>query len=162
MTPGEDLSREAAPAAFSGGVAPPETGPSADAFEPPLDPAAAPPERSLAEDLRDLAGDAQTLFEAEKAYESARLSYAVSRGKKVAVAFVVAGVLGYFALVAAVVGLVLALTPLMTAWVAMAVVTFALALVAFLFFRSAMKQLQRMRTFLGLGAASAAATGATS
>jgi heme/copper-type cytochrome/quinol oxidase subunit 4 len=127
-----------------------------------LDDGAAEPQRSFAEDLRDLAGDAQTLFEAGKAYERARLSYALSRGKRVALSFVLALVLVYFAAIAAVVGLLLALAPLLTAWGALAVVTLGLALLAFLFLRSGLKRLRRMRTFLGAGATGAAAGGAPS
>lgn len=166
MTSGQDPSREAAPAAFPGGSPPANAidplpfglGAAADAQAADAFAAAqeAEPQRSLAEDLRDLAGDAQTFLEAEKAYEGARLSYALSRGKGVALSFVVAGVLGYFALVAAVVGLLLALAPLITAWGALAAVPLSLALLAFLFLQSGIKRLRRMRTLLGGGAAGSA------
>lgn len=121
---------------------------------------AAPPQdhiRSFVDDLRDLAADAQTVFEAEKAYQGARLSYAASRGKGVALSFGIAVVLAYFAAIALVVGLLLALAPLLTAWGALALVTIALALGAFLAFRSGTKQLRRMRSYLGPAASAEAA-----
>jgi pilus assembly protein TadC len=162
MTVGEDPSREAGPAALPGGPpAADETSLPASDIDSRAGDGSAESSRSFAEDLRDLAGDAQTLFDAEKAYERARLSYALSRGKGVALSFVLAGVLVYFATIAAVVGLLLALAPLLTAWGALAVVTLGLALFSFLFFRSGMKRLRRMRTFLGAGAVGAAAGGAS-
>lgn len=168
MTADEDPSRDATP------VADPERSPPAEATSPAWDGSDPPPmhsvpaenepavepQRSFAEDLRDLAGDAQTFLEAEKAYESARLSYALSRGRNVAVSFVVAAVLVWFAMIALVVGLLLALAPLLTPWGALAVVTLGLALAAFLFLRAGIKQMRRMRTFLGAGAVGAAAGGA--
>jgi hypothetical protein len=160
MTPAESA-REPADA-FSGGVAPPFSDPRpAEAAALPVEASAdgseeahpAPPgmghaSRSLVDDLRDLASDAQTLLEAERAYQVARASYALSRGKGVAVGLVVAAVLGYFALIALVVGLLLALAPLLTAWGALAAVTLTLALIAFLAFRSAMSKLRRLRTYV--------------
>lgn len=127
------------------------------AADPPLDlpsdvpgpePATEEPARSLADDLRDLATDARTALEAEKAFQSARLSYASSRGKKVAIGLVLAAVLGYFAVVALVVGLLLALAPLITPWGALAVVTLSLLVAALLAYRSAMSVLRRMKANL--------------
>lgn len=156
MTQSEEPGRDLAPAADPDGIPLADSGglPIPDS-EPPPEPEA--PARSFIDDLRDLASDAQTLFEAEKAYQGARLSYGVSRGKGVAVSFALAGALAYFAVIALVVGLLLALTPLLTAWGALAVVTVTLLLGAYLFYRAAMKKLQRMRTFLGPAAASESA-----
>lgn len=124
-------------------AADPELGSSAMNSEAP-EPEPEEPVRSLTDDLRDLATDAQTVFEAEKAFQSARLSYALSRGKRVAVGFAMAAALAYFAVIALVVGLLLALAPLITAWGALAVVMLSLILAAFLAFRSAMARLRRM------------------
>lgn len=153
MKPSEDYAGATPPAAW-GGDDPrlpfadlPEDAPIAEEAD-------EPPGRSFADDLRDLAADAQTLFEAEKAYQAARASYAIGRGKGVAIRLAVAGALVYFALVALVVGLLLALAPLITPWGALAVVTLGLALAAYFIYRVAMARLRRMRGVLrGEGAA---------
>ena len=64
---------------------------------------------SLAGDLRELADDAQTLVEAELAYQSARAAYAWNRGRGIAIWLIVAATAAFFAVVALVVGMLLAL-----------------------------------------------------
>jgi uncharacterized membrane protein YqjE len=89
-----------------------------------------PAERSLIEDLRMLAGDARTLAEAELAYQKSRAGVLGGGLGKIAGLGAVAVILAVLALVALVVGLVFALTPILTAWGATAVVTVGLLLLA--------------------------------
>jgi uncharacterized membrane protein YqjE len=103
-----------------------------------------PADRSLIEDLRLLAGDARTLAEAELAYQKARAGALGSGLGKIAGIGAVAAVLAILALVALVVGLVFALSPILTAWGATGVVTvglLALALVMALWARSSWAKL---------------------
>lgn len=81
---------------------------------------------TLAEDLRDLAEEAKALALAELAYQKSRATYAASEAKGIAILAVVALVFVFFAVMAFVVGLVIALGPLLTAWGAMVVVTLGL------------------------------------
>ena len=89
-----------------------------------------PADRSLIEDLRLLAGDARTLAEAELAYQKSRAGALGAGLGKIAGIGAVAALLAILSLVAMVVGLVFALTPVLTAWGATAVVTVALLLLA--------------------------------
>lgn len=85
---------------------------------------------TLIGDLRALLHDGQTLVEAEVAFRQAQAAYAWKRGKGVVLLLVLALLFAFFTLVALVVGLLLALVPLLGHWGAMAVVTLALALAA--------------------------------
>ena len=94
-------------------------------------------ERSLNEDLHQLAQEARAYAEAELQFQKSRAAYAVSASKSVVIYAVVALVLVFFAVMALVVGLVIALAPLITAWGSTAVVTLALlGLAVFLFLRA--------------------------
>lgn len=73
-------------------------------------------ERSLKDDLRQLAEDARALAEAEVAYQKSRAAFAGQVSRRIAVLGVTAAVFAFFALMALTVGLVIALTPLLTAW----------------------------------------------
>ncbi len=88
------------------------------------------PDGSLWGDVQALIEDGQTLVEAELAYQQARAAYAWKRGKGIALLLVLTLFFGFFALMAAVVGLLLALTPLLTAWGALAAVALGLAALA--------------------------------
>lgn len=83
-------------------------------------------ERSLNEDLHQLALDARAYAEAELQFQKTRAAYTASAGKSIAIYAVVALVLAFFAMMALVVGLVIALAPWLTAWGSMAVVTLVL------------------------------------
>lgn len=86
-----------------------------------------PHDRSLLDDLRLLAGDAGNLARAEFTYQKTRAQvFGGGIGKIVALAFA-ALLLVSLALIGLVVGLILALTPLLTAWGATAVVVLVLA-----------------------------------
>jgi Putative Actinobacterial Holin-X, holin superfamily III len=83
-------------------------------------------ERSLNEDLHQLALDARAYAEAELQFQKSRAAYAASAGKSIAIYAIVALVLVFFAVMALVVGLVIALAPYITAWGSTAVVTLVL------------------------------------
>jgi hypothetical protein len=87
-------------------------------------------ERSLPEDLRQLADDARALAEAEFAYQKSRAAFAGREVKRIAILGALAAALVFFSLMALTVGLVIALTPLLTAWGATAAVFAGLLLVA--------------------------------
>lgn len=89
-----------------------------------------PAERSLIEDLRLLAGDARTLAEAELAYQKSRVGVLSGGLGKIVGLGAIAVIVAVLAMVALVVGLVLALIPVLTAWGATAVVTGGLLLLA--------------------------------
>ncbi len=98
--------------------------------EPAFGEATDPGDRSLIEDLRLLAGDARTLAEAEFAYQKSRAGALAGGFGKIAGLGAIAALLVVLALVALVVGLVFALTPILTAWGATAVVTVGLLVLA--------------------------------
>lgn len=96
-------------------------------------------QRSLFDDFEALLEDARTYFDAELTYQKTRAGFVANRFKKT-VAFGVVG--AFFAVLATIgltVGLIIALTPLITAWGATAVVVLGLLLVAYLAVRSAGK-----------------------
>ena len=84
------------------------------------------PEASLADDLRQLVNDGRTLLEAELAYQKSRAAVAGQGEKGVAGWGALALALLFFTLMALVMGLILALTPLLGGWGAMALVVLAL------------------------------------
>lgn len=103
---------------------------------------------SLTGGVRALLEDGQTLVESELAYQGARVAYAWQRGKGVALLLVLALFFAFFALVSLVVGMLLALIPLLTAWGAMAVVTLGLIAAAGACFLSAVGRFRKARARL--------------
>lgn len=93
----------------------------ADDQQPPLI-AEDPAERSLVDDVRQLVDDGRTLLEAELAYQKSRALVAGEAAKAVAGWGTLALALLFFALMALVLGLVLALTPKLGALAATGVV----------------------------------------
>ena len=83
------------------------------------------------DDVRRLVDDAKTFAQAELAYQSSRAAVAGSAAKAIAIYGIVAAVLAVFGLVALTVGLLLALTPIVTAWGATAIVAGGLFFIAF-------------------------------
>lgn len=83
-------------------------------------------DRSLVEDVRQLAQDSKTLVEAELAYQKSRAAIAGVGAKGVASAALLGIALVFFALVALTIGLLIALTPWLTALGATAAVTLGL------------------------------------
>lgn len=98
----------------------------ADDQQPPLI-AEDPAERSLVDDVRQLVDDGRTLLEAELAYQKSRALVAGEAAKAVAGWGALALALLFFALMALVLGLVLALTPKLGALAATGVVVTGLA-----------------------------------
>ena len=84
-------------------------------------------ERSLTDDLAALFEDGKTYAEAEFRYQQSRAAFAADRGRSGAIYAVAALTLVWLALVALVVGLVIALTPEVGPWAATAIVVLALA-----------------------------------
>ena len=101
-------------------------------------------DRSLPDDLRDLASDARALAEAELAFQKARAAYFGSEMRGLAVFGIVAAVLAFFAVMALIVGLIGALTPELGPWGAMAVVTGALLVLVAVFALGALSRWKRM------------------
>lgn len=99
---------------------------------------------TLSEDLRLLAKDARALAEAELAFQKTRAAYAGAEVRGIVVLGAIAAALAFFALMAFVVGAVIALGPVLTPWGAMAAVTLALLLAAALLGLTAKAKLGRM------------------
>jgi hypothetical protein len=116
---------------------------------PPADPEAQPDGvTALVADIRQLASDAKTLAEAELAYQTSRAKVAGEAARNVAIYGVVAFVLAFFALGALTVGLLLALTPLVTAWGATAIVVGVLLIGAVACVMAALGRIKRLRGVL--------------
>lgn len=95
---------------------------------------------SLTDDITALYEDGKTYAEAELAYQKTRVSYTVEKGKKGAVFLGGALALLHLAGIALVVGLVIALTPLITAWGATALVVAVLVIGALILGNMAKKK----------------------
>ncbi|MFM5908518.1 MAG: phage holin family protein [Novosphingobium sp.] len=80
--------------------------------------------------MKQLGGEARAYAEAEMAFQKARAEVAAKGIKDIALLGVVAFTIAVFGLGALVVGLLLALAPLVTAWGAMAIVAGGLFLIA--------------------------------
>ena len=91
----------------------------------------APPGSSLVDDITALAEDGKTLFEAEIGFQKTRLAFAANRSKSALFSGLMAIGFLHLALIALVVGAVIALTPYLTAFGATAVVVGVLLLGAF-------------------------------
>jgi hypothetical protein len=89
-------------------------------------------DRSLVDDVRQLFDDGRTMVEAEIAYQTSRAAFA-GKGLKGVVAFGALGAaLVFFALIALTVGLVIALTPWLTALGAAGAVFAGFLIIAFI------------------------------
>ncbi|MWV28071.1 phage holin family protein [Aurantiacibacter rhizosphaerae] len=106
-----------------------------DGLAHPVDPPAE--TRSLADDLGDLFEDARTYFDAEMSYQKSRAGFVANRLKKTIAFGAVAAYLAVLATIGLTVGLIIALTPLITAWGATALVVLVILLVAYLLVRKA-------------------------
>jgi len=93
--------------------------------------------RSLADDLEALVEDARIYIDAELSYQKTRAGFVADRVKKTVAFGAVAAFLAVLALIGLTVGLIIALTPLLTAWGATAVVVLAILLVAYVLARKA-------------------------
>lgn len=108
---------------------------------------------TLLEDLRLLASETRSMARTEIAFQKSRAAYATSEVRNVAVLTGIAAVFIFFAIMASVVGLVIALVPLIGAWGATALVTFALLLVAGLCAIAAKRRISRLMGAIGSGKA---------
>ncbi len=108
-------------------------------------------ERSLRDDLESLAAEARVLAEAELAYQKSRAALAGRETPRIAALGLLAAVLAFFALMALVLGAVLALTPALGAWGATGAVTGGLLLAALLCAGIAALRWKRMTRTLGKG-----------
>ena len=94
-------------------------------------------ERSLFEDVETLIDDGRTYLEAEIAYQKTRAAFVADKAKSALVFGAVAAAFAVLALIGLTVGLILALTPWLTAWGASALVVGLLAVGALLAARTA-------------------------
>ena len=78
--------------------------------------------RSLREDVEALIEDGKTYLETELVYQKTRAAFVADRAKGTLLYGAVAILLAFLALIGLIVGLILALTPLLTAWGASALV----------------------------------------
>jgi hypothetical protein len=101
-------------------------------------------ERSLLDDVRALIEDGKTYLEAELAFQQTRAGYVADKAKSIAALGAAAVLLVLLALIGLTVGLIFALTPLLTAWGASAVVVGLLGLGAFLCVRAAAGHWKRL------------------
>ena len=115
---------------------------------PPLLKPEADAERSLVDDVRQLASDGRTLLEAEFAYQKSRAAVAGAGIKGITGWTALALALVFFALMALVFGIMLGLTELIGAWTATAVTVFALLLAAGLSALAASRRWKRMSALL--------------
>jgi hypothetical protein len=102
------------------------------------------PVRSLLDDAEDLLVDIRTWADAELAYQKTRARF-VGDSLKRTLAFGLAGaMLALFALGGLTIGLIIALTPLVSAWGATAIVVGALLVACFVALRMASKAWREM------------------
>ena len=94
----------------------------------------APPGSSLIDDIAALADDGKTLFQAEIGFQKTRLAFAADRSKSAIFSGLLALGFLHLALIALVVGMVIALTPYVTALGATLIVVAVLLLGAFILF----------------------------
>ena len=105
-------------------------------------------ERSLFDDIRALISDGRLLAEAEIDFHKKRAIYSAKQGRTIAVLFVVAGVLAFFAVMALVLGLVLALGEVITYWGSTAVVTGTLLVIAGLLISRGKAKARKLKAIL--------------
>jgi len=89
-------------------------------------------QRSLYDDLEALLSDARTYVDAELIYQKSRAGFVANRFKTVVVSGIIAAFLAALALIGLTMGLIIALTPLVTAWGATVIVVSAILLIALL------------------------------
>ncbi|KMS59492.1 hypothetical protein V474_09845 [Novosphingobium barchaimii LL02] len=104
---------------------------------------------SLAQDLRQLAEEAKTLAQAEFAFQKSRASFVGTETRNIALLLIVATVVVFFAVMAFVVGTVIALGPLIGPWAAMALVTVTLTAVSLFCAWNARSRVRRLMMIIG-------------
>lgn len=89
-------------------------------------------QRSLLDDLEALIDDVRTYLDAELSYQKTRASFVSDRLKKAVVFGAGAAIIAFVALIGLIVGLIIALTPLLTGWGATAVVVGLMLVAAYI------------------------------
>lgn len=112
--------------------------------------------RSLREDVEALIEDGRTYLETELVYQKTRAAFVADRAKSALVFGAIGALLGFLALIGLTVGLIIALTPHLTAWGASALVVALLLVGAGLAVRSAMKGWSALIAAIGGDAGGAA------
>lgn len=105
-------------------------------------------ERSLPEDVRELVNDARDYAKAEYAFQKSRASFASKQSAIIAGYGAAALLVAYFAMIALVVGAVIALGEALTPWAATAIVTAVLLALSALLAWLALSRFNRMKTVL--------------
>lgn len=105
-------------------------------------------ERSLVEDIKDLASDGRTFLEAELAYQKSRAAVAGAGAKGIAGWASLAVALVFFALMALVVGVLLGIAEFIGIWAATGVTVLLVLFAAGLAGLAASRRWQRMRAAL--------------
>lgn len=103
---------------------------------------------SLIEDVRLLAGEARNYAQAELAYQKARAAYAGAETRNIAILGVGAAVLVFFAVMALVLGAVIAVGTVIGPWLSMIAVPVAILVVAAFMGLSARGKVRRMMSLL--------------
>jgi hypothetical protein len=96
--------------------------------------------RSLLADVEALIDDGKTYLQSELTFQKTRAAFVADRAKGAVVLGAAAALLAFLALIGLTVGLIIALTPWLTAWGASALVVALLLLGAFLAARAAGKR----------------------
>ena len=107
--------------------------------------------RSLLEDVEALVDDGKTYLEAELTYQKTRAAFVADRVKAAFVYAAIAAALSCLALIGLTVGLIIALTPLLTAWGASTLVVGLLILGAVVCTRAASRRWQHLMTAIDSG-----------
>lgn len=105
-------------------------------------------EPSLVDDVKALVEDGATYLEAELQFQKSRAMFVVDRGKSGAIYGVAAAAVVHLALIGLVVGAIFALTPLITAWGATAVVVGALLIAAAILGLAAKRRFARLTSVI--------------
>ncbi len=105
-----------------------------------------PEQGSLTEDILALLDDGRTMVDAEIQFQKTRAAFALDRGRSGALYGVAALGLIHLALVALVVGLVIALTPLIGPWGATAIVVAVLGIAGVFLALAAKRRFRRLAT----------------
>lgn len=101
--------------------------------------------RSLFADIETLIDDSRTFVEAEIAFQKTRMAYTGQKGRNAAIFGICAAILAVFALFGLIVGLIIALSPLLTAWGATALIVGILLVAAFICAMVAFRNFQKIR-----------------
>jgi hypothetical protein len=105
--------------------------------------------RSLRDDVEALIEDGKTYLETELVYQKTRAAFVADRAKGALIFGAAAALLAFLALIGLTVGLIIALTPLLTAWGASALVVGLLLVAAWLAVRAASGRWNRLMQAIG-------------